>query len=66
MTFVEVAKKACQTSHVSWCEVSIAYWRNNQIPNQRIGLVYCLLDAAWISAGSNIQLSGNQLMRQQH
>jgi hypothetical protein len=62
--FVEVAKKPRQRCRVSRSQVSVANWRDNQVPDQGIGVSQCLLDAASIRAVGDVQFRGNFLMRQ--
>jgi hypothetical protein len=57
--FVEPTENPCQRGRDSGWEESVAYWRDNQIPNQGISFCYCFLNTTWVSAGSNVQLRGN-------
>jgi hypothetical protein len=43
---------------------SVAYWRNNQIPDRRIDRRQCLRDATPVRAIGDIQFCSDFLMRQ--
>jgi hypothetical protein len=52
---VKPAKLPCETADVSRPKVSVAYRRDNQVADERVCLINCLLDAGWIGAVGDIQ-----------
>src|SRR4029077_11371490 len=60
--FVKVAENPGQRRRVLRSQVSVADWRDYQVPDQPIGGGQCVLDAASIRAVGNVQFCGNFLM----
>jgi len=59
VAFVVGAKNSRDTGYVSRLQVSVAYWRDNQVPDQGTSVCQCLLDAASIPAVGDVELRGN-------
>jgi hypothetical protein len=44
---------------VSRCQISVAYWWDNEITDQGISLCDCFLNTTWVSPGGDVQFRGN-------
>ena len=64
MPVVVLLQSVDVTYHVVGFQESVAHWRNNQVPNQRVDICQCLLDASSIGAVSNVEFCRDFLMRQ--
>jgi len=52
--FIVILKSILESVHLSGSQISVANRRNNQVPDQGVGVSYCLLDAARIRAVSDV------------
>ena len=64
VAFVVVAKNPCRRRHVPRSQVSITNWRDNEVPDQGVGVSECLQDAASIGAVGDVEFGSYFLLRQ--